>query len=122
MLFRSTLDQVLNHPAVNPTAVRFIAQRYATEIRDYSKVEAALERLVKVAPDEPEAWFDLAGFKVAVGKAPEALPALRRALGLNARRLQQNPGAPNLLTNLQTDARFTSLRPLPEFQQLLAPK
>jgi tetratricopeptide (TPR) repeat protein len=118
----ATLDQVLSNPAVNPAAVRFVAQAYARDIRDYSKVEAALERLVKVAPDDPEAWFDLAGFKAAVGKAPEALPALRRALELNAKRLQQNPGAPSLLTNLQTDARFTSLRPLPEFQQLLAPK
>ncbi len=115
------LDQILNNPNVNYNAVMVVAKAYA-DLNNLPRLEATLEKLVKMMPDEPESWFNLAALKATLGKAPEAVPTARRALELNAKRLQQNPASPNLLSNLQTNAHFNSLRALPEFQQLIAPK
>ena len=50
-----------------PIAVLSIAQAYAT-LGNAAKLEAALERLTKVMPESPEAWYDLAVLKCGLGK------------------------------------------------------
>src|SRR5205085_5463386 len=47
-------DRVLNDPRAEPQAVLFVAQRFA-ELNNYPRLEAALDKLVKVAPDQPDA-------------------------------------------------------------------
>ena len=46
------------------------------------------------------------------------MKALRRSLEENAKRLAQNPKAPNVRSNLMSDPAFNSLHSLTEFQQL----
>jgi tetratricopeptide (TPR) repeat protein len=115
------LDQVLDHPQVEINAVLFIARAYAG-MGNFPKLEAALDKLVKVAPTQPEAWYDLAAMRATLGKRPEAVAALRRVLELNAQRLNLNPQATNLLAVVTNDPRFSALRQTPEFQELIAPK
>jgi tetratricopeptide (TPR) repeat protein len=88
-------------------------------LNNYPKLEAALEKLVKLAPESPEAWYDLAAMKSILGKNQEALTTLGEALRLSRMRLQQDPKARSLLADLQTDQRFSPLRNLPEFKALL---
>jgi hypothetical protein len=72
-------------------------------------------------PDNAEIWYDLAGSQVALGKAAEALRSLETALRLNERRRAADPAASNLTALAAIDARFLTLRPLPEFQRLVSP-
>jgi len=112
------LDRVLNSPSAPPGAVIRAAQIYA-QAADWTKLEASLEKLVKISPDNPEAWYDLAAFKANLRKDKEALPALAKALDLSSRRLKQNPNAKDLVAEVRKDARFDHLRQNPEFQKLL---
>jgi len=50
------------------------------------KFSAALphqERAAKLAPGNAEVWYDLAVIRLAAGKKPEALAALKQAVALN---------------------------------------
>jgi len=76
----------------------------------------------KLAPDSPEAWYDLAGLKANLGKAKEALPVLVKALELSAVRRQRDSKALDLANAARGDERFASLRQTPEFQRLVPPK
>jgi tetratricopeptide (TPR) repeat protein len=116
-----TLDVMLKNPNVPQLAVIQAAKLYAA-MSNWPGLEGALEKLVKVSPDSPEAWYDLAAFKANLRKDKEALPALSQALALNAKRLESNPNATNLLPAARTDERFVFLRQTPEFQKLVPPK
>jgi tetratricopeptide (TPR) repeat protein len=111
------LDTALNNPKVDRNTIMQLAEQYA-EMANYPKLEITLEKLVKLSPDAPEAWYDLAALKAAVGKAPESFDALRHAFDLSDQRLRTNPKASNLVAMAQTDQRFTTLRQTPEFKQL----
>jgi tetratricopeptide (TPR) repeat protein len=115
------LDGALSNPALVPNAVVHAAQIY-NQLGDFPKLETALEKLTKLSPDSPEAWYDLAAMKAHLGKIAEALPALSRCLDLNAQRLLRDPKASDLSVNARQEVRFTSIRATPEFQKLLAPK
>jgi tetratricopeptide (TPR) repeat protein len=119
------LDGILTNPNVNVQAVLTVAKAYA-DLRNYPRLEATLEKLVKLAPEEPEAWYDFAALKATLGKTQEALPALRRALELSDARRARNPQARDIRADLQAeqqkDDRFRMLRDTPEFKQLTAPK
>jgi tetratricopeptide (TPR) repeat protein len=95
-----------------------IANAYV-QIGLYARAEPALQRLLKLLPDSPEIWYDLAGAQAAQGKIPEALQTLGVALQLDQRRRATNPAASNLTTLAATDPRFLSLRELPEFKRLV---
>jgi tetratricopeptide (TPR) repeat protein len=118
-------DQLLQSALTNPTipanAVVHAAQIY-NQLGDLPKLETTLERLTKVSPDSPEAWYDLAAMKANLGKNPEALVALSRCLDLSAQRLKGNPKASDLAAAARNEVRFTNLRSNPEFQKLVAPK
>jgi len=101
-------------------AVR-VAQIY-NELGDMPKLEASLEKLTKVSPESPEAWYDLAAMKARLGKNPEALSNLARCLELSGQRLQRDPKAQDLSNAARLEARFTTLRATPEFRKLLPPK
>ena len=114
------LDQAFSSPNLDANAVLGLAQGYAA-LGNVPKLEAALERLTKVMPTNPEAWYDLSVLKVGLGKPNEALSALSRALDLNAKRLKQDPNARDLLANARKEERFGPLRQTPEFKKLVPP-
>jgi tetratricopeptide (TPR) repeat protein len=116
-----TLDQMVSHPQVDANAVLQAAQQYAA-LTNYQKLETALVRLTQISPDSPEVWYDLAALKVVLGKSQEAMPALRRAIDLSAKRLTQDPKARDLRAAAAQDSRFLSLHQMPEFKQLTAPR
>ncbi len=115
------LDKLVASPAAEPAVVIRAAQLYA-QMSNWPKLEGTLEKLVKVSPDSPEAWYDLAAFKANLRKESEALPALSHALDLSAKRLQRDPKARNLLSEARNDGRFAALRQNPEFQKLVPAK
>jgi beta-lactamase regulating signal transducer with metallopeptidase domain/tetratricopeptide (TPR) repeat protein len=114
------LDNLLEDPRVDSQGVLGAAQAYAT-MQNVPKLEAALERLVKVTPASPEAWYDLAVLKAGLNKSSEALAALKQALDLNAARLKRDPKARDLLQSARKEARFDALRRTPEFEKLVPP-
>jgi tetratricopeptide (TPR) repeat protein len=116
-----TLDQVLGNPKVDANTVLGLAQAYAA-LQNVPKLEAALDKLTKAMPGNPEAWYDLAVLKSGIGKPAEAVSALRQALDLSAKRLQRDPKARDLLANAKKEERFAPLRQLPEFQKLVSPQ
>jgi tetratricopeptide (TPR) repeat protein len=115
------LDNMLANPKVEAPVVQAVAQAFA-QINNLPKLESALDKLVKIAPNEPEAWYNLALVKVTLGKSSEALQALRRAVDLNAARMAQNPKAQDLRAAAEKDPRFAALRNTPEFKALFPPK
>jgi tetratricopeptide (TPR) repeat protein len=113
------LDQLLDHPKADANSLLFAAN-VANQLNDLSRVEKSLARLLQVSPDNPEAWFDLAGIQAMMSKSNEAISALREALKRSKQRLTTNPAAANLYANAQNDPRFNALRPSQPFQQVLA--
>jgi tetratricopeptide (TPR) repeat protein len=113
-------DQVLANPHVSPNEIGVIAQFYA-QTGNLPKLENAVQKLVTLAPNEPEPWYDLAAVKLALGKTGESLQDLQTSLDLSAKRLKQNPQARDLLAEVHKDHRFDSVRNLPEFQKLAPP-
>ncbi len=113
-------DLILSNPQADPNSILFAVNLF-NQVGNIAKVEQGLTRLVQVAPDNAEAWFDLAGVQALARKNAPALQSLHQALALNARRLAANPKAPNLTNNAAADPRFSALRALPEFQKLVAP-
>ena len=114
------LDQLINGPQADVNAVLAVANAYA-QLQQGTKLETVLEKLVKVTPDSPEAWYNLASTRALLGKSNEALAALGKSVMLSGQRLAQNPKERDLRRDAVTNQSFTTLRSLPEFQKLIAP-
>jgi thioredoxin-like negative regulator of GroEL len=115
------LDQVVNNPKVDPNSLLEATRHYA-ELGNYPKIEAALRRLTVINPEMPEAWYDLAAVEAALGNSSAAIPALRQAFTLSARRHAQNPAAKDLIAEAQKDQRFAALRQSPVFKEFISPR
>lgn len=111
-------DDVVANPKADATMISFAANVYE-QLRDYPKVEKALERWTQVTPT-PEAWLDYAASQAVQNKQAQAIASLRQALAMSAARLRTNSKAENLAKNIVNDRRFASLKGSTEFQQLLA--
>jgi tetratricopeptide (TPR) repeat protein len=114
------LDGLLAREGVPAMVVIQVAQLFS-QLGNWPKLETALEKLVKVTPDSPEAWYDLAALKANLRKDAEALPDLTQALELSAKRLKTNPKARDLVPDARKDERFNTLRQNPQFQKLVPP-
>lgn len=114
------LDRVFNSPQINHGALDILAQAYV-QIQDVPRLRAVLDKTAKRFPDSPEAWYNLAGLQAGLGNSNEASASLRRALELNAPRLKQNPGAPDLAEQARKDPRLSALLQRPDFQQWRPP-
>ena len=113
-------DEAITNAHIASGQLGQIANFYATT-GNFGKLESVLERMVALAPDQPEPRYELAALKAVLGKTNEALQNLQVALDLNARRLKSNPTANDLLSQARVDTHFNSLRNLPEFQKLVPP-
>ena len=111
------LDQALNNPKVDAGIMLQLANAYG-QANNLAKVEETLDKLVKIAPDLPESWYNLAALKTRLNKPQEAISAVRRALELSDKRLKQDPKSPDLAAKVQQDPQFAALRQDPEFQKL----
>ena len=114
------LDRILNQPDITVTTLLSVANAYA-ELQQGDRLETALNRLIVVSPESPEAWYDLASVRAILGKSGQSLVALERALQLSSARLARDPAASNLRVNATTNRSFSVLRTNPEFQRLIAP-
>jgi len=112
------MDQIVASKDVNADVLKNIAQTFA-QVGNLGKVETALARLTEVAPNSPEAWYDLAALKAIRGEKTEALTDLKKALDLSSQRLRTIPSALDLAAQAVKDGRFNSLRNDPDFQSLL---
>ncbi len=117
-LATQALDRVLNSSNADVNVILGVAQQF-NALGNYPKLEQTLERLVKMAPDSAEAWYDLAAMKALLNKPTEAVPDLRRALDLSAARRKQDPKARDLAAQARQDPRFNQLRQTPELKELL---
>jgi tetratricopeptide (TPR) repeat protein len=115
------IDQISASPVADPQALLECARVYA-QLGNVAKLELTLERIVQKVPENPEAWYDLAGLRAMMGKADPSLDALEKCVRLSNKRLVVNPTAKNLLKEALVDARFAALRPLPRFQQITQAK
>jgi tetratricopeptide (TPR) repeat protein len=118
-------DQALTNSTISYKEVATIAQLYSKLGGGYlNKLGDALQKLVTVAPEpaRPDVYYDLAALKAVLGKTGDSLDDLRIALDLSAKRLQRDPNASDLAAAIRSDARFDSLRSLPEFQKIVPPK
>jgi len=114
------LDKLFNDPNLDANVALSIAQAYAA-LGNAPKLEATLDKLTKIMPTNPEVWYDLAVVEAGLGKPTEALSALRQAVDLNAKRLQRDPKARDLVASARKEEHFASLRQLPEFKKLVPP-
>jgi predicted Zn-dependent protease len=112
------VDALLANPQADASVLLSLAQ-LCNQLNQLPRVEQALGLLVKLSPDNPEAWFDFAGVQAINNKQPEAIASLRTALQLSNKRLAQTTNAANLYTTAQTDQRFAAVRQSPEFQKLM---
>ena len=113
------LEQLLANPKAGPDAMTYAASVFM-QLGQVPGIERALSKLVKIAPENPEGWFDLAAVQTMLNKQPEAIQTLGQSLEKSAARLANEPTAKNLYSNALTDTRFDALRPLPDFQKLIA--
>jgi tetratricopeptide (TPR) repeat protein len=100
-----------------PTVVA-CAQIYV-QSGDYIKLESVLARLVKAAPDSPEAWYDLAALRASLNKPGLALDALERCVIVNNRRQKLNPNSRNLVPEIIKDPRFEAIRNSTQFRKIV---
>ncbi|MGA2246779.1 MAG: DUF2723 domain-containing protein, partial [Verrucomicrobiota bacterium] len=114
-------DAALARPEINASEVQAVAQYFA-QLGDLARCHSAIEKLVSLAPNQPEPRYDLAALNAVMGKPTEALQDLKTALDQSAQRLTKDPKARDLQAAARSDNRLDSLRSLPEFQKLVPPK
>ena len=114
-------DVALARPEISVVDAQSIAQ-YCAQLGDLPRCQKAIEKLVALAPDQPEPHYDLAALDAVLGRSPAAMQELKTALDLNSRRLAADPKATDLLETARTDDRLKNLRSLPQFQKLVLTK
>jgi tetratricopeptide (TPR) repeat protein len=115
------LEPVLRNPHPDPSGLRMAATEY-NELRDYGKLEQALEKLSQVSPEAPEVWYQLATLQAGLGKGSNAIASLRRAAEITTAVRKTNQSVPDVLDVARQDPKFAMLRTNAEFLQLTAPK
>jgi len=112
------LDGVLTNSNATLPMVMSVADAYS-RLGQTAKLQKAIEAITRLAPDSPEAWYDLSASHAIMGQDTQAIAALRKALELNANRLRKDLAAKDIRSTLAADQRFAKLRDTPEFKALL---
>jgi tetratricopeptide (TPR) repeat protein len=114
-------DLALASTSLNYQEAAAIAN-YCAQLGNFAKLETALEKLVSLAPGQPEARYDLAALQAITGRTAEAMQNLKTALEASAKRLAADRSARDLVAAARTDPRFAALHSRPEFQKLVPPQ
>lgn len=109
------LDQAISSSNIIYSDATLVAQ-YFGQLGYIPGFVKALNKMVALAPDQPEPRYHLAEVMAVTGHVPEALQNLQTALDLSRKQTPPN----NLLTQVQSDPNFNSLRNLPEFQKIIS--
>jgi thioredoxin-like negative regulator of GroEL len=120
-LFRQAsglFDAELTNANAHPDNLAAMAQICAA-LGNVPKLESALQKIIALQPDQPEARYDLAALEAITGKTNEALKNLAVTLDLSAKRKLTNPAARDLVSEARNDPRFNAVRNEPEFQKLV---
>ncbi|MBM3821941.1 MAG: DUF2723 domain-containing protein [Verrucomicrobia bacterium] len=115
------LDRLASNSTNDVQSMLQIAHLYS-QMGMGQRLEKSLARIVVLMPENPEAWYDLSAVQTALGKPKEALTALGQALNASDVRLAKKADSRDLRREAPSDARFAALRPLPEFDQVVASK
>jgi thioredoxin-like negative regulator of GroEL len=105
--FQQLIKNLLGQKGLPGQAYLRMAQMSAEE-RNPEMMENALTLYTEVAPTDMRGWLDLAAVRVAMRRNDAALTAVQQAVRV---------GKEAAVTVLREDARFESLRPLPQFQR-----
>ena len=116
---RTLIEKIDTTNQVNVLNLTFLAQAYRV-LHDSPRQEEATLRLIKISPNTPDVWYDLATVQNTLGKTNKAVESLSRAITESDARLPLKPTARNFRSILVTDTNFNNLRSLPEFKNLLA--
>ena len=124
-LDRNSVEEVCD-AALNRTNITVWEAAQITHIfsrlGNMNKLERALQKVVVLAPAEPEPRFDLAEVETILGRTNSALQDLRLALDLDRVRPDSERTEWNLLDEIRTNKDLDSLRNLPAFQTLAPAK
>jgi tetratricopeptide (TPR) repeat protein len=115
------LDSVIADPNADAALVLKAAETYA-QMGAISKMEPAMNRLVVLAPANPEAWYDLAKVQAILRETDKSLTSLETCIKLSRQRLAREPASKDLAHEASVDPFFAPLKALPRFQQAIAPK
>ena len=113
------LDTVVSNPRVTMAHLAPVIEAYK-QLQNMPKMEVALLRLTQLAPQNPEAWYDLGTVRVAQGKTADAFVAISNAITLSNARRSTDAKANDLAATARNDGNLAALQALPEFQKLLA--
>ncbi len=113
------LENLINNSNANSQAILSVANAYS-QLGNAAGLEKAFARATQVMPDSPETWYDLARVQATVGKAPQSLSALKRAVELSNNRLKTNPNAFNVSKDAITNQSFGGLRANQDFLRTVA--
>jgi tetratricopeptide (TPR) repeat protein/phage shock protein PspC (stress-responsive transcriptional regulator) len=102
-------DQLIEQPDVDLNTVLSVANAYA-QLQQGDRLATALHRLVRMTPDSPEAWYDLASTQAILGRYEPALESLQRAIQLSDARLAADPRQPDLRQGATTNPSFAPIR------------
>jgi tetratricopeptide (TPR) repeat protein len=110
-LFESLTMNILRQDHIPPPVILQVAELYVQAQRA-DLLATALERYLQKEPANPRIWFDLAGVQAQLQRSNEAVRTLRRAIEL---------GGEPVRDMARKDARFNSLRDMPEYRALVPP-
>lgn len=110
-------EQIADHTNAQASAVLFGAN-VLSQLGKFGKAEKALVRATSIQPDNPEAWFDLAGVQATLEKKEETLASLRECVKLSAARRQRDTNSSDLAAFALTDQRFAPYRESAEFKEI----
>ena len=82
-------------------------------IGEMDKTEEAFQRVIQLAPESSEPWYNLALVQANRGETAEAVASLKKVFALNAAEIKQDPKALNLVEHLYQDPGFGRLRQTP---------
>ena len=111
------LDQLAVNPQSDANILLSVADAYS-RLFQTARLEPLFQRIVKVTPDSPEAWYDLAGIQTALDKPAEAVKSLTQAIAQSRQRIAKQPNSRDLIKEALGDPRFIPLKARPDFQQI----
>jgi tetratricopeptide (TPR) repeat protein len=102
----ATVEGILVQAHDRKAELHWAAQIYS-QAPDFQRLEAIEQKLIKLDPTDPDAWYELAAAQMQLGRRPEGLQSLNMALRLGQMRQSQDPGAPDLLLKSRQDPRLS---------------